>query len=375
LSALRILVTGGAGFIGSHLVDRLICEGYSVRVLDNLLPQVHSGRATASLASRAEFRLGDIRDGETVRSALTDIDVVVHFAAAVGVGQSMYEITHYTSVNVSGTATLLEIIVKERLPVRRLIVASSMSVYGEGRYECASCGPSDPDTRPTSQLERHDWGVYCPSCKSAMSPRPTSETKRLAPTSVYAINKRDQEEMVLTVGRAAGIPSVALRFFNVYGAGQALSNPYTGVGAIFSSAFLNGRRPLVFEDGLQVRDFIHVSDVVAACMKAIQREDVRDIAVNVGTGHPTSVCELAGLLANAIPGAEALTPEIVGRFRQGDIRGCYADTTLCREVLQVSPAMPLEQGVKELADWVSAQSSLDRADEALAELNRHRLVL
>jgi dTDP-L-rhamnose 4-epimerase len=374
LSAARVLVTGGAGFIGSHLVDRLIAKGYAVRVLDNLSPQVHSGPAPG-FEARAEVRVADIRDGEAVRSALAGVDVVVHFAAAVGVGQSMYEVTHYTSVNVLGTAALLEAIVKDRSPVGRLIVASSMSVYGEGRYECAACGPMDPEARPANQLARHDWNVYCPRCQGAMSPRPTPETKRLAPTSVYAINKRDQEELVLTVGRAVGIPSVALRFFNVYGAGQALSNPYTGVGAIFSSAFLNQRRPLIFEDGLQVRDFIHVSDVAAACMQAIERDDVRDIAVNVGTGRPTSVRELAGLLATAIPGADALTPEIVGRFRQGDIRGCYADTILCREVLKVSPAVPLELGVKELARWVAAQSSADRADVALAELHRHRLVL
>jgi dTDP-L-rhamnose 4-epimerase len=208
-----------------------------------------------------------------------------------------------------------------------------------------------------------------------MRPRPTPETKRLTPTSIYAINKRDQEEMVLTVGRAAGIPSVALRFFNVYGAGQALSNPYTGVGAIFSSALLHGRRPRIFEDGLQVRDFIHVTDVVTACLQAIEREDVRDVAVNVGTGRPTSVRELARLLAMAIPGAATLTPEIVGRFRQGDIRGCYADTTLCRTLLKFSAAAPLEEGVKELAAWVATQASLDRADAALAELDRHRLVL
>jgi dTDP-L-rhamnose 4-epimerase len=286
----------------------------------------------------------------------------------------MYEITHYSSVNVLGTATLLEAVVKGRLPVRRLVVASSMSVYGEGRYECPSCGPSDPDPRPDHQLGRHDWSMYCPGCKSAMGPCPTPEVKRLMPTSVYAIGKRDQEEMVLTVCRSAGISAVALRFFNVYGERQALSNPYTGVGAIFSSALLNGRRPLIFEDGLQVRDFVHVSDVVAACLAAIERENVRDVAINVGTGHPTSVRELAELLARAIPGAGALTPEIAGRFRHGDIRGCFADISLAREVLGFSPAMPLERGVKDLARWVASQSRVDKAEVALAELNRHRLI-
>jgi dTDP-L-rhamnose 4-epimerase len=374
VSERRVLVTGGAGFIGSHLVDRLLSSGYRVRVLDSLLPQVHPRAVASDLDPRAELRVADICNGEAVRSALDGIDIVVHLAAAVGVGQSMYEITHYSSVNVVGTATLLEAIVKGRLPVRRLVVASSMSVYGEGRYECASCGSSDPEPRPEHQLANHDWAMYCPGCKRAMSPCPTPEIKRLAPTSVYAISKRDQEEMVLAIGRSAGIPAVALRFFNVYGERQALSNPYTGVGAIFSSALLNGKRPLIFEDGLQVRDFIHVSDIATACMAAVERKNVRDIVINVGTGQPTSVRELAMLLASTIPGASGLTPEIAGRFRHGDIRGCYADITLAREALKFSPAVSLERGVKDLARWVGSQTCVDRAEVALTELNRHRLI-
>jgi dTDP-L-rhamnose 4-epimerase len=207
-----------------------------------------------------------------------------------------------------------------------------------------------------------------------MEPRPTPETKRLSPTSVYAIGKRDQEEMVLTVGASLGIAAVALRFFNVYGERQALSNPYTGVGAIFSSALLNQRRPLLFEDGRQLRDFIHVSDVVEACTLAIQREDVRGVVLNVGTGRPTSVLDLAGLLAREIPGGQDLAPEVVGRFRHGDIRACYADISRARELLGFSAQVPLERGVKELAAWVAHQENHDRSEIALRELERHRLV-
>jgi dTDP-L-rhamnose 4-epimerase len=370
----RVLVTGGAGFIGSFVVDTLLRDGHEVRVLDALLPQVHPDGRPAYLNSEAEFRHGDVRDLDAVRSALDAVDVVVHFAAAVGVGQSMYEVGHYSSVNVLGTATLLEAIVKSPTRPRRLLVASSMSIYGEGRYECAACGLQDPDPRGAAQLERHDWGMYCGGCGQVMEPRPTPETKRLAPTSVYAIGKRDQEEMVLTVGASLGIAAVALRFFNVYGERQALSNPYTGIGAIFSSALLNQRRPLVFEDGRQLRDFIHVSDVVEACTLAIQREDVRGVVLNVGTGRPTSVLDLAGLLAREIPGGQDLAPEVVGRFRHGDIRACYADISRARELLGFSAQVPLERGVKELAAWVAHQENHDRSEIALRELERHRLV-
>ena len=370
----RVLVTGGAGFIGSHLVDRLVETGYSVRVLDALLPQVHGDTVPTFANREAEFCHGDVRKPETVQDALSGVDVVVHFAAAVGVGQSMYEIAHYASVNVLGTGTLLDVLVKGQHRPRRMIVASSMSIYGEGLYQCAGCGPQSTPPRPVGQLARHDWVVRCPVCGESMESRPTPETKPSVPTSIYALNKRDQEEMMLLVGRNLAIPTVALRFFNVYGERQALSNPYTGVGAIFSSAFLNGRRPLVFEDGLQERDFIHVSDVVAACMLAIERNDVGDTVVNVGTGRPTTVLKLAVLLRRSIARAEDIEPEIVGRFREGDIRSCYADVRRAQALLGFSAQIRPEEGVKDLARWVSEQSSVDRAREALEALQRYRLL-
>jgi dTDP-L-rhamnose 4-epimerase len=369
-----VLVTGGAGFVGSHLVDRLVEAGYGVRILDALLPPVHAGGLPNFVNREAEFQQGDVRDPEAVRKAAGDIDVVVHFAAAVGVGQSMYEIAHYSSINVLGTATLLDVLMKGGHRPRRMIVASSMSIYGEGLYHCQRCGPQRPGPRPVSQLSAHDWTMHCPACGGPTESCPTPETKPVAPTSIYALNKRDQEEMMLLIGRSLGIRAVALRFFNVYGQRQALSNPYTGVGAIFSSSLLNGRKPLIFEDGLQERDFIHVSDVVSACMIAIGRDDVADMAVNIGTGRATNLLKLAALLRQHIPGAEALEPEIVGGFREGDIRSCYADISRAREVLGFSARIPVEEGVKELASWVVEQTSVDRGRDALEELKRYRML-
>jgi dTDP-L-rhamnose 4-epimerase len=355
-------------------VDELVEAGYGVRILDALLPQVHGDGGPRSVNRQAEFQHGDVRDAEAVRKALTQVDVVVHFAAAVGVGQSMYEIEHYSSVNVLGTATLLEALMKGAHRPRRMLVASSMSIYGEGLYQCEGCGPQYPGPRSTSQFARHDWTVRCTTCGKPMESRPTPETKPVMPTSIYALGKRDQEEMMLLLGRSLGIPTVALRFFNVYGQRQALSNPYTGVGAIFSSALLNGQRPVVFEDGLQERDFIHVSDVVMACMLAIEYEDVGEIVLNIGTGQATNVLTLTALLRRHIAGAEGIEPEIVGRFREGDIRSCYADVRRARDLLGFSAQVPLEEGVKELARWVLAQTSVDRAREALEELQRYRLL-
>ena len=370
----RVLVTGGAGFIGSHLVDRLVEGGYSVRILDALLPQVHPAGPPGYLNRGAEFLRGDVRDPEAVRASLVDVDTVVHLAAAVGVGQSMYEVVNYSSVNVLGTATLLEVIMNESRRPRRLIVASSMSIYGEGLYACSACGPQNVGPRPLGQLERREWAVQCPVCGKPMRPRATPETKLVVPTSVYALNKRDQEDMVLLVGRSLGIPAIALRFFNVYGNRQTLSNPYTGVAAIFSSALLNGRAPLVFEDGLQSRDFIHVRDVVGACMLAIEKPEITDAVLNIGTGHATNLLELVALLNREMPVSSRKEPEIVGRFREGDIRACYADVTKARDILGFSPRVTLDEGVKELTSWVRDQSSMDLSRRALEELEQYKLI-
>ncbi len=326
----RILVTGGAGFIGSHLVDALIEVGNFVRVLDNLEPQVHAGlreqgRKPDYLNPEAEFILGDVRDPEIVRKALESINVVYHEAALVGVGQSMYDLRRYTDVNVNGTAVLLEAIINAKQRPRKMIVASSMSIYGEGAYECPLHGKVYPRLRPEGQLQQHDWEMVCPTlgCEELVRPIPTDEDKPLAPTSIYAITKRDQEEMFLAVGQAYHIPSVALRYFNTYGTRQALSNPYTGVAAIFSGRLLNGKPPVIFEDGLQQRDFTHVSDIVQANLIAKDNPEADYGAFNVGTGQPRTILDIANALIQHL--GLGLVPEVVEKFRAGDIRHCYGD--------------------------------------------------
>ena len=380
----KILVTGGAGFIGSHIVDGLLAKGYAVRVFDNLAPQVHGERAGAPpdyLDKEAEFVLGDVRDLEALDRALAGVEAVFHEAAAVGVAQSMYQIRDYTETNTQGTANLLDLIVnRHRGQIRKIVVASSMSIYGEGKYVDPETGqPVAATPRTAAQLERGQWEMTIPGTERAARPAPCDETKALEPSSIYAINKRDQEEMVLTVGRACGIPAVALRYFNVYGTRQALSNPYTGIAAIFSSCYLNGNGPMIFEDGLQSRDFTHVSDIARANLLALERSEADYEAINIGTGIPTTVLRVARLLLERLhPGrAEeaALQPRIVGRFRAGDIRHCYADIAKARRLLGFEPRVAYADGVEELIGWVREQQADDRSETALRELTDLKLVL
>ncbi len=369
----RVLVTGGAGFIGSHLVDRLIELGHRVRVLDKLVPQVHGRRGVpAYLDSRAEFLRGDVATRSLADRALDGVDTVFHLAALVGVGQSMYEMARYTRDNCWATARFLEAIADHRLTVRRVVVASSMSIYGEGSYTCPECGPVSPGLRPRRQLEEGRWEMLCPHCEAPAEPQATPEVKPLAPTSVYAVNKRDQEEMCIAVGRAYGIPSVALRFFNVYGTRQSLDNPYTGVAAIFSSRLLNDHAPVVFEDGLQSRDFVHVSDVVRAMLMAAECPDAAYRVFNVGTGRSLSILDVATILARHL--GKSIDPVVVGKFREGDIRHCYADTTAAREVLGFEARISFEQGVRDLCEWARGERPRDGTDRALNELAARGLV-
>lgn len=369
---MRILVTGGAGFIGSHLTDALLAEGHQVRVLDMLDAQVHGSDAgwPAYMDPEVEMVRGDVRDPGVVGKALEGVEAVYHQAAAVGVAQSMYEIQRYVSVNALGAAVLLEGVVAASSRVERLVVASSMSIYGEGEYETADGEPAHPGLRTEEQLERHDWELYDEQGRE-LRPLPTSESKPLAPTSVYAVNKRDHEELFLAVGSAYRIPTVALRYFNVYGTRQALSNPYTGVGAIFSGRLLNGRAPLVHEDGRQTRDFIHVSDIVRANVMSLRCAADRGRVYNVGTGRPTTVAGLAELLAGEL-GVD-VEPELTGRFRAGDIRHCIADVSRARKELGFEPAVRLEDGVRELVDWVRTQTAEDRVEQADRELESRGL--
>jgi dTDP-L-rhamnose 4-epimerase len=364
---MNVLVTGGAGFIGSHLVDALVARGHRVRVLDALEPQVHGpGRGRpAHLHRDAELLVGDVRDRDTVGRALDDVEAVFHQAAAVGVGQSMYEIERYVSANSLGAAVLLEGLVERRAKLRRVVVASSMSLYGEGAYRGADGQLVFPGPRPPAQLAARRWNPV-DGAGRPLAPAPTPESTPLHPTSVYAVTKRDHEELFLAVGAAYGLPTIALRYFNTYGPRQALSNPYTGVIAIFASRLRNGRVPLVFEDGGQTRDFVHVSDVVAANLLALERDAPVGGIYNVGTGRATSVLDVAHLLGRAL-GVEA-APELEGRFRAGDVRHCFADPTLAARDLGFEARVGLEQGVGDLLAWLGTQAPVDRVDAARREL-------
>lgn len=360
---MKVLITGGAGFIGSHLADRLLADGHDVRALDNLDAQVHgSGARPSYLDDAVELHEGDVRDRGAVRRALDGVDAVVHFAAAVGVGQSMYEIERYTSINAIGAAVVLEEVLEQRDAIRKVLVASSMSIYGEGQYRNPATGESGlaPWLRPEEQLAARQWELMEDGVE--LEPEPTSESKPLRPTSIYAINKRDHEEMFLAIGAAYGIPAVALRFFNVYGERQALSNPYTGVAAIFSSRLLNDRAPLVFEDGKQTRDFIDVRDIARACALALTTDGADGRTVNVGTGVPTSVIDVAHTIARGL--GKDIEPEVVGKYRAGDIRHCYADARRAEELLGFRAEIPFDAGMQDLLEWLEGQEAEDSVDAA-----------
>jgi dTDP-L-rhamnose 4-epimerase len=362
----RVLITGGAGFIGSHLADELLRSGYAVRALDNLSPQVHGESASRPgyLADDVELIVGDVRDRDAVRRALDGVDVVYHFAAMVGVGQSMYQVERYTDVNTRGTAVLLEALIER--PVRKLVVASSMSIYGEGCYHGPSGRPTESVDRTREQLSRGEWEVRGPDGEP-LTPVPTPETKRPALASVYALSKYDQERLCLMIGDAYKIPTAALRFFNVYGPRQALSNPYTGVLAIFAARLLNENRPTIFEDGEQRRDFVSVHDIARACRLAIESEEATGQPINIGSGHAYTVREIAARIAGVL-GKEYIEPEITGQYRVGDIRHCFADISRARAVLRYEPQVKFEDGLAELAEWLEGESADDRVAEARAEL-------
>jgi dTDP-L-rhamnose 4-epimerase len=372
---MKILVTGGAGFIGSHIVDALIKKGHKVRIFDNLDPQVHGreGKMPDYLNLGAEFVKDDIRNRDALRKAIEGVEIIFHEASAVGVGQSMYQICKYVETNSLGTANLLDILVNETNGVEKIILASSMSNYGEGKYECVDCGVVFPKLRSDLQLRRHDWEVKCPNCGRKVKPLLTDEEKPLFPSSIYAITKRDQEEMFLEIGQAYQIPVVILRYFNTYGPRQALSNPYTGVAAIFSTRIINRDSPIVFEDGLQSRDFIHVNDVVQANILALEKEEANYEIFNVGTGMQTNLLELINFLAeNLLPGEE-VKPDIVNKFREGDIRHCFADISKIEKKLGFKPRVRLKDGIVDLINWVKRQSPEDNVVTAKMELDKRGL--
>lgn len=375
------LVTGGAGFIGSYITDELLRRGYAVRILDNLEPQVHGGLRENGgrpdyLAREAELVLGDVRDPEAVRNALHGVDVLVHQAALVGVPQSMYDIRRYTDINAMGGATVLDVAMNDRAirdRLQKMVVASSMSIYGEGAYRCPDHGTVFPKLRPLAQLQAHGWAMRCPAtgCDHVVAAVATDESKPLQPLSIYAIGKRDHEEMFLAVGRAYGIPTIALRYWQVYGQRQALSNPYTGVGAIFCSRVLAGNAPPVYEDGAQLRDFVHAKDIARANALALESADAIDHAINIGTGNPISIADVAWTIVREM-GADrdGITPQVLQQFRPGDTRDCFPDISAARRLLGYAPTIPFTEGAKELVAWVREQKGRaeDRFEQAQLEL-------
>jgi dTDP-L-rhamnose 4-epimerase len=368
----KILVTGGAGFIGSHLVDELVKRNYEVIVIDSIDKQVHTDGIPEYINLKARYIFEDIRKKKTLEEIVKEVDYIFHFAAKVGVGQSQYQIREYVDVNITGTANLLDILVNKKNNVKKLIVASSMSIYGEGLYRCEKCGNVKPELRNFKEEKIDDWEPKCPFCNGNIIPVPTPETLQIKPNSIYAITKKEQEEMSLLIGKTYNIPVVSLRFFNVYGPRQSLSNPYTGVCAIFLSRIKNDKPPVIFEDGLQTRDFIWVGDIVKACILSMEKESANYEIFNVGSGKPISIFEIANLLIKLL--AKDLKPEITYKFRKGDVRHCYADISKIKEKIGFEPETTLEEGLKKLIEWAKETKAVDKFEKAHQELKRKGLV-
>lgn len=370
---MRILITGGAGFIGSHIADRFLAGGWQVRALDVMDPQVHGPERNrpAYLDPRVELIKADICERERIKSAMDGVDVLSHHAACVGVGQSMYEIERYARTNALGAAVVLDVVANEKHRLKKIMVASSMSIYGEGLYACFQHGPVSAGSRSLTRLHKHQWEVPCPVCGADLQPSPTPENKILEPSSVYAIHKRDHEELFRVVGKAYGIPWVAFRYFNVYGVRQALSNPYTGVFAIFVSRLLNKKAPMVFEDGKQRRDFVSVLDVAEANWMAANMTEADGEVFNVGSGVSVNVLDIARIAADAV--GVKITPEVCGKSREGDIRHCFADIKKIKTRLGWLPKHALDMDAVDLAAWVSSQKVEDHVDLARRDLDQRGL--
>lgn len=372
MTSRRVLVTGGAGFIGSHLVDALLARGDEVRVLDNLLRQAHPTGKARFLSREAELCVGDLRDRAAVDRALDGVTSVFHLGGMVGNGQSMIQLRQYIDANCVGTATLLEAMLARRAQFARLVVSSSMVVYGDGAYACPTHG-NVPAERPEARLVARLWEPVCARCGAEVTPVATAEGHALHPTSTYGISKREQEELSLVIGRAYRLPTVALRYLNTYGSRQALSNPYTGVCAIMMTRLLNGRPPTIFEDGGQLRDLTHVSDVVRANLAAeAAPESALYEAYNVGTGRCIRVLDIARALARSA--GVAIEPQLTGEFREGDIRHCFADVSRARRLLGWEARVNFDEGVDELAAWAAGEQAIDRTEAANAELREMRLL-
>jgi dTDP-L-rhamnose 4-epimerase len=375
--AASILITGGAGFIGTHLTRMALGAGHRVRILDNLSPQIHGSDADYTVCEGAEFQLGDVTVRADLEQAVAGIDTIVHLAAETGTGQSMYEVDRYYRVNVQGSALLFDILANSEHGVRNVVLGSSRSVYGEGAYLCRACDPAGarrfPEARTPEQLADHRWTPDCPECGSAMEATATREDDRLAPASIYAGTKLAQEDLVRVACRALRIAYTILRFQNVFGEGQSLRNPYTGILSIFSTRIRLGQSLPIFEDGEETRDFVHVEDIARALLCCVERPVSGGATLNVGSGEPISIMNVARLLQR-IMGSD-IDPHVTGQYRVGDIRHNFADISRLEDVLGFRPGVSVEQGMRRFAEWVQTQPiPEDLLDRANAELRARKLM-
>jgi len=374
INKMNILVTGGAGFIGSFLCERLHSLGHSVSVLDNLDPQVHPSGRPSYLAPETELQLNDIRDRDALARAIQDADTIVHCAAAVGVAQSLYRVHHFVGVNVGGTALLLELLAERKRPLRKLLLFTSMTSYGEGLYRRQSDGALlRVGIRSETDVQNYGWEPVDPQTGELLRAVPTPENATLMARNIYALTKRYQEELAFSLGITYDLPVVCLRLFNVYGPRQSLSNPYTGVLAIFLSRLLAGQAPVVYEDGNQTRDFVSVHDVVNAAILALEHSVVNGQVINIGSGEPRRINDCARDLAHLL-GRDDIQPQISGKFRRGDVRHCFADISKARQLLRYEPKTRWEDGLTELIQWAKSAPTADRFGQAELELQRHGLV-
>jgi dTDP-L-rhamnose 4-epimerase len=350
--AKRALVTGGAGLIGSHVVDLLVNEGWKVRSLDSLEPQTHRRGRPVWINEKAEFVRGDLRDREIIAAALDNIDVVFHQAAY---GGYMPEIAKFVDVNSLGTAQMLEVIRENNLPIKKIVVASSQAVYSEGAADCPEHGLVFPAVRPVEQLQKGDWQVHCPFCGAPTKSIPTPENAPIGGETVYGLTKVDQERLVLLWGKQLGIPTVALRYSCTYGPRQSIFNPYTGVIAIFCTRLLNNLSPILYEDGQQTRDFSFVNDIACANLLAAETDKLDGLPVNIGSGHGTPIHEIAAQLADVLK--IGIPPEINGEFRPGEMRHLTSDTKLARSA-GYKPAVGLGEGIGRYINWIREQSDI-----------------
>ena len=372
----NILITGGSGFIGSRLCEKLYARGYSITILDNLSEQIH-GTTESSLFKKIKgkctFVKGDVRNKEDWKKVIGGQDIIVHLAAETGTGQSMYEIEKYNDVNIMGTAHLLEILANTEHSVKKMIIASSRAIYGEGKYNCKIHGDQYPLQRKEVDMERAEFNPKCEICNIELNLLPTDEKSKINPTSIYGVNKQQQEQMVMLIGDSLGIPSVAFRYQNVYGPGQSLSNPYTGILSIFSTRILNGNNLDVYEDGLESRDFVFIDDVIDATILGIEKKEANGEVFNIGSGVATSVLEVANSLKRLYNSEISIS--ISGKYRLGDIRHNYADLNKARTLLGFIPKYNFQKGILKFVSWVKSQEVMeDKYEKSVQELKDKGLI-